>query len=65
MEGMPLFLYNMTEDERKAYYSAQNTQTLNDLVCTWIKENHEYISFCILVFFIGFITGIFIPILLK
>lgn len=65
MEGMPLFLYNMTEDERKAYYSAQNTQTLNDLVCIWIKENHEYISFCILVFFIGFITGIFIPILLM
>ena len=43
----------------------ENVPNLDDIVSKWFNDNHEYISFCVLVYFIGLLSGIFIPILLK
>ena len=43
----------------------KNGNNLDDIVSKWLNDNHEYISFCVLVYFIGFLSGIFIPLLIK
>jgi len=64
MDGMPVFLYNMTQEERQKYLDHIEHPTLTDLVDDWMKSNWEYISFTLLLMFLSFVCGLFLPLLL-